>query len=95
MGLKSPRSTFCSESLDCGRRTDTKSGDKAKRTAGNFWCYYKNPTDKQWDWPKGRTTEHSGMGHGADRTLMAGNPGIVSVNVDCLDDADEADEKDA
>jgi hypothetical protein len=34
------------------------------------------------------------MGHGADRTLIAGKFGIVSVNVDSLDDADECDEQD-
>ena len=35
------------------------------------------------------------MGHGADRTLMAGNLGIVGVYVDCLDDAGEGNEEDA
>jgi hypothetical protein len=35
------------------------------------------------------------MGHGADRTLMAGKLGIVSVNVDGLDDAGESDQQDA
>jgi len=82
------------ESLDCGRRTDAKRGDKAKRAADDFWRYHQNGADKERDWPVHRTTENSGMRHGADRTLMAGKLGIISVYVDCLDDAGEGDQED-
>ena len=34
------------------------------------------------------------MGHGADRTLMAGKLGIISVDVDGLDNAGEGHEQD-
>jgi hypothetical protein len=34
------------------------------------------------------------MGHGADRTLMAGQLGVVSVYVDRLDYAGESDQQD-
>ena len=66
MGLKSPRSMVMFESLDCGRRTDAKRGDKTKRVAGRFWHDYKRGADKERDWPIYRTTENSGMGKGAD-----------------------------
>jgi hypothetical protein len=34
------------------------------------------------------------MSHGANRTLVGGKLGIVSVYVDCLDNASEGDEQD-
>jgi len=65
------------ESLDRGRRTDAKRGDKAKRVAGSFRRYRQNRADKERNWPIDRTAENSGMSHGADRTLMAGQLGII------------------
>jgi hypothetical protein len=72
MGAKSPRSILSFEFLDCGRRTDAKRGDKAKRVAGRFWHDHECGADKEGDGPINRATENSGVGHGADRTLMAG-----------------------
>jgi hypothetical protein len=94
MGLKSPRSILLFESLNCGRRTDAKRGDKTQRVAGRFWHDHESSVDNERDWLINRTTENSGVGYGADRTLMAGKLGIVGVNVDSLDDADERDEQD-
>ncbi len=34
------------------------------------------------------------MGHRTDRTLMTGKLGVVSVDVDRLDDTDEGDQQD-
>jgi hypothetical protein len=82
------------ESLDVGRRTDAERRDKAERAAGAFWrCSY-NRTDKERGGPVHRGAENSGMGHGADRTLMAGKLGIISVDVDGLDNAGEGHEQD-
>ena len=92
--MKSPRSNLLLESLDGGRRTNAKRRDKAKRDMGDFRRYYENSADKDRDGPVNGTAEHSGMGHGADRTLMAGKLGIVTVYVDCLDNANECDKKD-
>jgi hypothetical protein len=66
MGLKSPRSILMFESLDSGRGTDAKRGDKTKRIAGRFWHHYERGANKDWGWPINRTNENSGMGHGAD-----------------------------
>jgi hypothetical protein len=82
------------ESLDGGRRTNAKRGDKAKRDVCDFWRYYENSADKDRDGAVNGTAKNSGMGHGANRALMAGKLGVVTVNVDCLDDADECDKKD-
>jgi hypothetical protein len=81
------------ESLDCRRRTDAKRGDEAKRLADCVWRRCQNGADKDCGWPVYRSTQNSGMGHGADRTLVTGKLGIVSVNVNRLDDADEGDEQ--
>ena len=82
------------ESLDCGRRTDAKAGDEAKRVAGSLWGNRQNGAHKKWNRPVHRATENPGMGYGADRTLMARKLGIVSVNVDRLDNASESDQED-
>jgi hypothetical protein len=42
-------------------------------------------------WPIYGRAENSGMGHGADRALMAWELGIFRVYVDCLDKAGERD----
>jgi hypothetical protein len=89
MGLRRPRSILVFESLDCRRWADTKREDEAGKLADYVWRYRQNCADKDWGWPVCRTAEHSGMRHRADRTLMAWQLGIVSVYVDCLDDADE------
>jgi hypothetical protein len=95
MGSKSPRSILmCLESLDGGRRTDAKSGDKAQRLASCFWRYDDSRANKEGDRAINRCTENSGMGHGAYRALVTGKPGVVSVYVDGLDDADEGDQED-
>jgi hypothetical protein len=94
MGPKSPRSILSFEFLDCGRRTDAKRGDKAKRVTGCFRHDHERGAHKERDGPINRTTENSGVGYGADRALVAGELGIVSVNVDSLDNADEGNEQD-
>jgi hypothetical protein len=94
MGFRRPRSILVFEFLDCGRRTDAKRGDEAKGLADDLWRYRQNGTDKERGWPVHRRTENSGMGHGAERTLMAGKLGIIRVYVDGLDDAGEGDQKD-
>ena len=66
MGLKGPRSILLFESLDCGRGTDAKRGDKTKRIAGRFRHHYERGADKERDWTINRATENPGMGHGAD-----------------------------
>jgi hypothetical protein len=90
-----PGSILECESLDRGRRTDAKVEDEAKRIADSHWRHRENSAHKKRDWPEHCATKNSGMGHGADRTLMAGKLGIVSVNVDGLDDAGESDQQDA
>jgi hypothetical protein len=45
-------------------------------------------------WPIYGRAENSGMGHGADRALMARELGIFRVYVDCLDKAGERDQQD-
>ncbi len=82
------------ESLDHGRRTDAKAGYEAKRVVGSLWRHRQNSAHKERDRPVHCATKHAGMGDGADRTLMAGKLGIVSVNVDSLDDAGERDQQD-
>jgi len=80
------------ESLDCGRRTDAKRGDKAKRIVGNFRGHSQNGADKKRDWPVDCAIENSGMSHGADRTLVPGKLRVVSMNVNRLDDAGKCDQ---
>jgi hypothetical protein len=94
MGLRRPGSILVFESLDCRRRADTKREDEARGLAGDVWRYHQNSANKERSWPVDRTTENSGMGHGADRTLMAGKLGTVSVYVDGLDNADECHQED-
>jgi len=94
MGLKSPRLILVLESLDGGRRTDAKRGDKTERIAGRLGHHHQSCADKERDGSIHRTTQNSSVGHGADRTLVAGKLGIISVNVDGLDDAYKGDQKD-
>ena len=82
------------EPLDGGRRTDAKRGDKTQRVAGRLGHYYERSADKERSRPIHRATKNSRMGHGADRTIMAGKLGIVGVNVNSLDDTDEGNEQD-
>jgi hypothetical protein len=82
------------ESLDCGRRTNTKRKDEARRFADGVRRHDQNGADEERDWPVDRTTENSGMRHGADGTLVARKLGIVRVYMDCLDDAGERDQQD-
>jgi hypothetical protein len=83
------------ESLDCRRRANAEREDNARRLAGYFWRNCQNGPDKEIDGPVDRATENSRMGYGTNRTLMAWKLRIVSVDVDCLNDADERDQKDA
>jgi hypothetical protein len=55
---------------------------------------HQNPADKERNRAVDRADENSGMSHGADRTLMTGQLGVVSVYVDGLDDAGESDQQD-
>lgn len=43
----------------------------------------------------GRASEYSRMSYRADGALVPGNPGIVGVNVNCLDKAGEGDQQHA
>src|SRR5271157_5433958 len=90
-----PGSILGCKSLGRRRRTDTKTGDEAKRVVGSHWRYGQNGAYKERDRTIHRAAENPGMSHGADRTLMVGKLGIVSVNVDGLDDAGESDQQDA
>ena len=82
------------ESLDRGRWADAKSGNEAERFAGGFRGCRQNGANKDRHWPVDCTTQNAGMGDRADRTLMAGNLGIVSVDVDGLNHADKGDQDD-
>src|SRR5580692_5344251 len=93
-GAESPNQFSCANSLDWWRRTDAKRGDKTERAAGDLWQFRRNSTDKERNRTVDRADENSGMGHGADRTLMARQLGVVSVYVDRLDEAGEGDQQD-
>jgi len=56
--------------------------------------YRQNPADKERNWAVDPADENSRMGHGADRTFVAWQLGVVSVYVDRLDDAGESDQQD-
>lgn len=93
-GLKRPKAIVVLESLDCGRRTDAKRGDKAKRAVIGLLQYHQNSAGKQRSWTVDCADENSGMGYRADRTLVARQLGVVSVYVDRLNDAREGDQQD-
>ena len=94
MGLKKPESILVCEFLGCGWRADAKRGDKTKRAVFHLRRYREGPANKQRNRAVDRADENPGMGHRADRTLMARQLGVVSVYVDRLDDAGESDQQD-
>jgi hypothetical protein len=68
-----------------------KRENDAARVADNVGRSYKSSSNQQRDRPVNRTGQGPGMCHRANRTLVAGNLGILGVYVGGLNKADEGD----